>query len=81
MRSGTAEALAIVDRQQAERALAQARRLLKDRVENRGEIAGRLVDDLQNLGGRGLLLKRFTKFSLTFGKPTSQIGYRLLRIG
>jgi len=27
------------------------------------------------------LLKRFTKFSLTFGKPTSQIGYRLLRIG
>ncbi len=33
-------------------------RLLQDRVEHRRQIAGRSVDDLQHLGGRGLLLQR-----------------------
>jgi len=31
--------------------------LVEDRIENGREIAGRAVDDLQDLGGRGLLLQ------------------------
>jgi hypothetical protein len=61
--------------------LAEAQRLLQDRVEHRGEIAGGGIDDLQYFGGRGLLLTRFDKFSLTLGKLTFQIGYELLGIG
>ncbi len=34
-----------------------ARRLIQHRVEHRREVAGRAVDDLQYLGGRGLLLQ------------------------
>jgi len=40
---------------------AQAVRLFQDRVEYRGEIAGRGIDDLQYLGGRGLLLQGFAQ--------------------
>ena len=36
-------------------------RLLQYCVEHRGEIAGRGVDDLQYLGGRGLLLQRLAR--------------------
>ena len=36
---------------------AEAVRLFQDRVEYRREIAGRGIDDLQHLGGRGLLLQ------------------------
>src|SRR5436190_1005114 len=36
---------------------AEAMSLLQDRVEHRREVAGRGVDDLQYLGGRGLLLQ------------------------
>jgi hypothetical protein len=35
-------------------------RLLQDRVEHRSEIAGRTVDDLEDLGGRGLLFQCLT---------------------
>ena len=35
-------------------------RLLQDRIEHRREIAGRGVDDLQHLRGRGLLLQCLT---------------------
>jgi len=42
--------------------VADARRLFKHRVEHRSEIAGRGIDGLQHLGGRGLLLQRFTGF-------------------
>ena len=38
-------------------ALAQPHCLFQHRVEHRREIAGRGVDDLQHLGGRGLLLQ------------------------
>ncbi|HVC54610.1 MAG TPA: hypothetical protein VND95_01565, partial [Stellaceae bacterium] len=34
-----------------------ALRFIKDRVEHRGEVAGRGIDDLQHLGGRGLLFE------------------------
>jgi len=36
--------------------IAQPRCLFEHRVEHRGEVAGRGIDDLQYLGGRGLLL-------------------------
>src|SRR5215472_5891554 len=36
-------------------------RLLQNRVEYRREIAGRGIDDLQHLGGRGLLLQRLAR--------------------
>ena len=39
------------------RGLAQAHRLFEHRVEHRREVAGRGIDDLQHLGGRGLLLQ------------------------
>ena len=35
--------------------------LVQDRFEHRGEIAGRGIDDLQYLGGRGLLLQGFAR--------------------
>src|SRR5215472_1821576 len=38
-------------------------RLFQDRLEYRGEVAGRGVDDLQYLGGRGLLCQRFIALS------------------
>ena len=42
----------------AEGGLAQSHRLFQHRVEHRRQIAGRGVDHLQHLGGRGLLLQR-----------------------
>jgi len=67
---------------------ANALRLVKDRIENGREIARRGIDDLQDLGGRGLLRERLVtlgfalgKFSLTLGKLTFEIGYTLLGIG
>ena len=40
----------------------QPHRLFEDRVEHRCEVAGRGIDDLQDLGGRGLLLQRLARF-------------------
>ena len=51
------KALAVIGVQHAERGLAQPHRLFQHRIEHRREIAGRGVDDLQHLGGRGLLLQ------------------------
>ena len=75
------EVLAVIGPEVAERSVAKAHSLFEHRVEHRREVAGRGVDDLQHLGGRGLLLQRFGEFSLTLGKPMSQIGYTLLGIG
>jgi hypothetical protein len=55
--------------------------LFQDRIEHGDEVAGRGIDDLQYLGGCGLLLQRLRKFNLTLGKATPQIGYELLGIG
>ena len=61
--------------------LAKPRRLFEHGVEHRGEVAGRGVDDLQDLGGRGLPLEPLVTLGLALGKLTSQIGYELLGIG
>ena len=49
---------AVKSEEDTERRIAQPRRLFEHRIEHRREIAGRRVDDLQHLGGRGLLLQR-----------------------
>jgi hypothetical protein len=63
-------------------------RFLQNGVEDGGEVAGRRVDDLQYLGGRGLPLQRLIalgfalgKFSLSLGKLTFEIGDPPLGIG
>src|ERR1700758_3892838 len=57
------EGLAVVQLQCALGDRAQRVGLLQYRIENRGEIAGRRIDDLQSLGGRGLLLQGFARLS------------------
>jgi hypothetical protein len=58
----------------------QAHCFFEHRVEHRREIAGRRVDDLQDLGGRGFSGQRRVTLGLALGKLTSQIGYDLLGI-
>ena len=45
----------------AKRGIAQPDCLLEHRVEHRGEVARRGIDDLQYLGGRSLLLQRLAR--------------------
>ena len=53
-----AKRLAVVEFEDSRERAPQSRvRLFQDRVEHRREVAGRGVDDLQHLGGRGLLLQ------------------------
>ena len=47
--------------------LAQEHRLFEYRVEHRREVAGRGVDDLQYLDGRGLSLHRLVTFGFALG--------------
>ncbi len=49
--------LAVIGHQCTVSGPAEAVRLLQDRVEHRPEVAGRAVDHLQDLGGRGLLFQ------------------------
>jgi hypothetical protein len=49
-------------RRGAELRLADPGRTSDDGIEYRGKLAGRAVDDLQHLGGRGLLRQRFVAF-------------------
>jgi hypothetical protein len=55
------EALAVICPQIAVGRFAQPHRLFEHRVEDRGEVARRAVDDLQYLGGRGLLLQSLAR--------------------
>jgi len=61
MQSRGVEALVLVGPQDAERGVAEPRRLFKHLLEHRCEIARRAVDNLQYLGGRGLLLQRLAR--------------------
>ena len=51
------EMLAVVEYKLPKAAPQSRVRLFQHRVEHRREIAGRGIDDLQHLGGRGLLLQ------------------------
>src|SRR5262249_53392757 len=48
--------------QSAERGATEMHRPIKKRVKHRPEIAGRGIDDLEHLGGRGLLVERLARF-------------------
>src|SRR5690242_1492331 len=57
MRRQQRETLSIEARESPKRRIANAQRFLQDGIEDRGEIAGRGVDDPEHLGGRGLLFQ------------------------
>ena len=61
--------------------LTQPHGFVEHRIEHRRKVAGRGVDDLQYLGGRGLLSERLVALRSAFGKLALQIGYALLGIG
>jgi hypothetical protein len=77
------------------RGLAEAHRIFENCVEHTREVAGRRVDDLQDLGSRGLLVESlitldrplsqlslgFVPFGSCFGKLTFEIGDPLIEIG
>jgi hypothetical protein len=67
---------------------AEPNRLFEHRIKHRREVARGGVDDLQYLGGRGLLFQCLVTLGFVlvtlrfpFGKLTLQIGYELLGIG
>jgi hypothetical protein len=61
--------------------LTQPHRLFKHRIEDRGEIAGRGINDLQDLGGSGFSSKRRVALNLAFGERASKVSNDLVRIG
>jgi hypothetical protein len=81
MESHGLEAFAVAHEQRAVSGAAKIVCLLKYGLEHRREIAGRGIDDLQHLGGRGLPLQRLVAFGSTLGKLTLQIGYEQLGVG
>src|SRR5436190_9659634 len=54
--------IAVVDRKNAEAGSAEKRRLLQYRIEHRGQIARRAVDDPENFSRRSLPLQRLLGF-------------------
>jgi hypothetical protein len=75
------ETLAIKRCQATVGSAAQSQCFLEHCLEYWGEVAGRGVDDLQDLGGRGLPLQRLVTLGSAIGKLTLQIGYQLLGMG
>jgi hypothetical protein len=61
MRGGDAKVVAIAEIQISELGLADPHRIPQHRLEYRGKLAGRARDDTEDLGGRGLLLKRLAQ--------------------
>ena len=60
-RANGTELLSIGDTHYAECRIAEPHRLVEHRIEHRREIAGRGIDDLEDLGGRGLLVERLAR--------------------
>ena len=57
MRGHSFEGLTVVTGHNAECRAAHAHRLFQHRIEYRGEVARRLIDDLEQLGGGGPLFQ------------------------
>ena len=74
------EILAVIGRQAAIFGAAERVRLLQYRVEYRGELARRAVDDLHDLGNRGLLSQRFVALGRERGEFASQRDYGLVGV-
>src|SRR5215831_2547577 len=60
---------------------AQTHRLFQYRIEHRGEIAGRGIDDAQHLGDRRLLRKKLVTVGPCVSKLALKGGVSLLKIG
>src|SRR5262245_36959249 len=58
---GEMEKFAVIRKHVTVSRLAEPDRSLEHRVEDRGEVAGGGIDDLQYLGGRGLLFQGFAR--------------------
>jgi hypothetical protein len=61
--------------------LAEAHGLFQNHVEHRREVAGRGIDDLQHLSGRGLLFERLVALSSALSEFAPEIGNNLLQTG
>ena len=61
--------------------LAEARRPFEHRVEHRGEVAGRGIDDLQYLRGCGLLSESLITLGGVLGQPLLRMGEFALEVG
>ena len=72
---------AVADCQTAQCNAAEGVCLFQYRIEHWREVAGRGIDDLQYLGGRGLLSERLVALGSALGKLTLEIGYEPLGIG
>ena len=68
------EVLAVIGQQAAKGRLAQKHRLFEDRVEHRGEVAGRGVDNLADLGGGGLAGQRRVALGAALRELAPEIG-------
>src|ERR1700757_3910187 len=75
------ETIPVVSPQLAERPVAMPQGLFQHCVEDRREIAGGRIVDLQYLASRGLLSERLVTFGSALRKLLLQLGYDLLRIG
>jgi hypothetical protein len=78
---GGYEATIVVGEENSNIRLAQAHRLFEHRIEHWREIARRGVDDLQHIGGRGLLCARFGEFGGAFGEAGFERGNSPAKIG
>jgi len=77
---GRVKALAVIGVQYAEIRLAKPHRPLQHRIEHRCKVARRGIDDLQDLGRRGLPSQCLVALRIARGKLPLQIGDKLLRI-
>ncbi len=75
------EMLPVVGHQGAFRGAAEGMRLLQYRVEHRSEVAGRRIDDLQYLGGRGLPGERLLEFGTARIELPAKLGNLPFEIG
>src|SRR6516225_8523296 len=64
---GDAEGVALAQEERSKLSLAEARRVRQDGLEDRLQFSSRAADDLQDLGGRRLLLQRLGEFLLQLG--------------
>ena len=62
MHRSNAEGTVVTQLQRAKLSVTDAHRILQHRLEHRLQLTGGAADDLEHVGGCGLLLKRFAQF-------------------
>ena len=75
------EVLSVEAPQMAINRLGQAYGLLQHSVEHRREVPSGRIDDLQYLGGRGLLFQGLVALGGALGQPLLHIGEFALEVG